>query len=95
VALLAPVVNYWWSSFPSKLMIEAYKLQPRQDQWAIGVAHYAPWLVYWWNTQTWFPFSSVIAGKPNFSPSDLELLAKRRAEGGPTPIPTRKVKQIT
>nr|GEW05370.1 alpha/beta hydrolases superfamily protein [Tanacetum cinerariifolium] len=30
----------------------------------------------------WLPCFSVIAGKPNyFSPSDWELLAKRRAEG--------------
>nr|GEU37703.1 alpha/beta hydrolases superfamily protein [Tanacetum cinerariifolium] len=89
VAFLAPVVNYWWSSFPTNLM-EAYKLQPLQDQWGIGVAHYAPWLVYWWNTQKWFPCSSIIAGKPNFSSSDWELLAKHLAEGGPIPIPTRK-----
>ncbi|GJV89112.1 hypothetical protein Tco_1533050 [Tanacetum coccineum] len=36
VALLASVVNYWWSSFPSNIMIEAYKLQPRQDQWEVN-----------------------------------------------------------
>lgn len=91
VVLIAPVVNYWWSSFPKNLTMEAYKLQSRQDQWAIGVAHYAPWLVYWWNTQKWFPGSSVIAGKPNFSASDWELVARRRSEGSPTPLPTRRV----
>ncbi|XP_071732944.1 uncharacterized protein [Rutidosis leptorrhynchoides] len=31
---------------------------------------------------------SVIAGKPNFSPSDWNLIAKHRAEG--SPIPMRK-----
>nr|GEY41513.1 hypothetical protein [Tanacetum cinerariifolium] len=41
VALVAPVVNYWWSSFPSNLSIAAYKLQPLQDQWEVGVSHYA------------------------------------------------------
>ncbi|MFS7960121.1 putative alpha/beta hydrolase-1 [Helianthus anomalus] len=90
VALIAPVVNYWWSSFPRNLTTEAYKLQPRQDQWAVGVSHYVPWLVYWWNTQKWFPGSSVIAGKPNFSASDWEILAKRHGEGSPTPRPVVK-----
>ncbi|KVI05062.1 hypothetical protein Ccrd_016584, partial [Cynara cardunculus var. scolymus] len=81
VALIAPVVNYWWSSFPANLTMAAYKLQPRQDQWAVGVSHYMPWLVYWWNTQNWFPGSSVIAGTPNFSASDWELIAKHRDQG--------------
>ncbi|KAL7586714.1 hypothetical protein Lser_V15G36496 [Lactuca serriola] len=90
VALIAPVVNYWWSSFPANLSLEAYKLQPRQDQFAVGVSHYAPWLVYWWNTQRWFPGSSVIAGKPNFSASDWDLISKLRGDGSPKPIPTQK-----
>ncbi|KAD2804731.1 hypothetical protein R6Q59_029893 [Mikania micrantha] len=85
VTLIAPVVNYWWSSFPKNLTMAAYKLQPLQDQWAVGVSHYVPWLVYWWNTQKWFPGSSVIAGKPNFSASDWKLLAKRNDRGSPTP----------
>ncbi|XP_071732990.1 uncharacterized protein [Rutidosis leptorrhynchoides] len=90
VALIAPVVNYWWSSFPTNVSFEAYKLQPLQDQWAVGVSHYVPWLVYWWNTQKWFPCSSVIAGKPNFSASDWDLVAKFRAEGSPAAATAQK-----
>ncbi|CAI0549933.1 unnamed protein product [Linum tenue] len=60
-ALVAPVINYWWPSFPAKLANEAYKLQLPQDQWALRIAHYAPWLTYWWNTQKLFPSSAVIA----------------------------------
>nr|KJB62161.1 hypothetical protein B456_009G403700 [Gossypium raimondii] len=60
-ALLAPVVNYWWPGFPTNLVTEAYQQQLPQDQWAVRVSHYAPWLTYWWNTQKWFPSSSVVA----------------------------------
>ncbi|KAK4431128.1 hypothetical protein Salat_0874900 [Sesamum alatum] len=74
--LIAPVVNYWWPSFPSNLSTEAYYQQFPQDQWALRVAHHAPWLVYWWNTQKWFPPSSVVAGKPNFTAPDLNILSK-------------------
>ncbi|KAL0322145.1 UNVERIFIED_CONTAM: hypothetical protein Scaly_2510900 [Sesamum calycinum] len=74
--LIAPVVNYWWPSFPSNLSAEAYLLQFRQDQWALRVAHHAPWLVYWWNTQKWFPPSSAVAGKPKFTAPDLKVLSK-------------------
>ncbi|KAL2227674.1 uncharacterized protein LOC105161049 [Sesamum indicum] len=74
--LIAPVVNYWWPSFPSNLSAEAYRQQFPQDQWALRVAHHAPWLVYWWNTQKWFPPSSVIAGKPRFTAPDLKVLSK-------------------
>lgn len=73
--LIAPVINYWWPSFPANLSRDAYYLQPVQDQWALRVSHYLPWLVYWWNTQKLFPASGVIANKPDmFSPQDLEIV---------------------
>jgi hypothetical protein len=76
--LLAPVINYWWPGFPANLSAEAYRLQFRQDQWTLRVAHYTPWLTYWWNTQKWFPASSIAAQSPDIlSPQDKELLRKR------------------
>ncbi|KAI3458856.1 hypothetical protein Pfo_015519 [Paulownia fortunei] len=74
--LIAPVVNYWWPGFPSNLSTEAYYQQFPQDQWALRVAHDAPWLVYWWNTQKWFPSSSVVTVKPNFTAPDLKVFPK-------------------
>ncbi|XP_051143737.1 uncharacterized protein LOC127260103 [Andrographis paniculata] len=74
-ALIAPVVNYWWLSFPPDLWSQAYHLQLPQDQWALRVAHHAPWLVYWWNTQKWFPCSSVVGGRPNFTAPDLKIIS--------------------
>ncbi|KAG5237866.1 hypothetical protein IMY05_010G0190300 [Salix suchowensis] len=74
--LIAPVVNYWWPGFPANLSTEAYYLQLPQDQWTLRVAHHAPWLTYWWNSQKWFPASAVAAGKPEvFSRQDLEILS--------------------
>lgn len=75
--LLAPVVNYWWPGFPANLSKEAYYQQLPQDQWAVRVAHYIPWLTYWWNTQKWFPPSAVIAYRMDiFSRQDVEVLYK-------------------
>ncbi|PKI35129.1 uncharacterized protein LOC116196734 [Punica granatum] len=76
-ALLAPVVNYWWAGFPDDSAME-YHRQPKQDQWAVRVAHYFPWLTYWWNTQRWFPSSSVTArnNPAIFSHQDIELIRK-------------------
>ncbi|KAK7859005.1 hypothetical protein CFP56_009562 [Quercus suber] len=75
--LLAPVVNYWWPGFPGNLSGEVYNQQLWQDQWAVRVAHYTPWLTYWWNTQKWFPSSSVAAHSTDIlSPQDKELMAK-------------------
>ncbi|CAI0442381.1 unnamed protein product, partial [Linum tenue] len=74
--MIAPVVNYWWPGFPSNLSTEAYYFQLPQDQWTLRVAHYAPWLTYWWNTQNWFPASAVAAGRAEvFSSQDLEIIA--------------------
>ncbi|XP_031474132.1 uncharacterized protein LOC116246405 [Nymphaea colorata] len=78
-ALIAPVVNYWWPSFPTNLSREAYNKQLLQDQWALRVAHYAPWLTYWWMTQKWFPSSSVASKDPRvFTSPDMELIHKLR-----------------
>ncbi|KAK4348374.1 hypothetical protein RND71_031129 [Anisodus tanguticus] len=57
--LLTPVTNYWWGSFATNLTKETYYEQLVQDQWTLRISHYLPWLTYWWNTQTWFPASSV------------------------------------
>ncbi|XP_047972180.1 uncharacterized protein LOC125214961 isoform X1 [Salvia hispanica] len=77
VALVAPVVNYWWKGIPSNLTAEAYKQLLPQDQWGLRVAHYAPWLNYWWNTQKLFPGVSLISLSPKiFSRQDAELMPR-------------------
>ena len=73
--LIAPVVNYWWPGIPSNLSSEAYYQQFPQDQWSLRVAHYIPWLTYWWNTEKWFPYITLIAQSPGIlSRQDTELL---------------------
>lgn len=73
-ALLTPVVNYWWPGFPSNLSTKSYYDQLLPDQWTLRVAHYLPWLTYWWNTQKYFPSSSVAAHSPDiFLTQDREL----------------------
>ncbi|KAK9289678.1 hypothetical protein L1049_007836 [Liquidambar formosana] len=80
--LIAPVVNYWWPGFPANLSKEAYYQQFRQDQWSLRVAHYTPWLTYWWHTQKLFPASSVIA-------HSLDILSQQDRELIPQ-VPSRK-----
>lgn len=80
--LLAPVVNYWWPGFPANLSKEAYYQQLPSDQWAVRIAHYIPWLTYWWNTQKWFPCSAVIDRNPAiFSRQDKQLYSSRPPGG--------------
>ena len=89
--LLAPVINYWWPSFPNNLSKDAYRKQPLADQWTLRVAHYVPWLTYWWNTQKLFPASSVIAMKPDIlSPPDLKIMMS----GISVPNPERQTYQV-
>lgn len=76
--LLAPVINYWWPSFPADLSRAAYNRQPLEDQWTLRVAHFMPWLTYWWNSQKLFPASSVIARNPEiYSAQDLEIVKNK------------------
>ncbi|EXB88719.1 hypothetical protein L484_015409 [Morus notabilis] len=79
--LLAPVVNYWWTGFPSNLSNEAYNQQFWNDQWFLRVAHHAPGLTYWWNTQKWFPYSSVVAQSHDvLSRQDKEIIKSPRRQ---------------
>ncbi|KAI7748782.1 hypothetical protein M8C21_033586, partial [Ambrosia artemisiifolia] len=76
-ALIAPVVNNWWPSFPSNISNEVYSEMLKQDQWCLRVVHYLPWLTHWWITQKWFPTSSVTSRSlAMFSPPDMKLLSK-------------------
>lgn len=77
VAILGPVANYWWSGLPANVSRDAWNVQAPQDKWAVRVAHHAPWLTYWWNTQKMFPGSSVIAFNPAiFSREDMAVAPK-------------------
>nr|XP_043613434.1 uncharacterized protein LOC122585367 [Erigeron canadensis] len=89
--LIAPGINYWWPNLPSNLTNEAYSRQLKQDQWSLRVAHYVPWLTYWWNTQNWFPFFSIIdGGIACLSRPDLEVLSKLFAVMGPNKLQVMK-----
>ncbi|PWA67572.1 alpha/Beta hydrolase fold protein [Artemisia annua] len=75
--LIAPGINFWWPNLPSNLTNEAFSRQVNQDQWAYRVAHYVPWLSYWWNSQKWFPSFSIIDGSTAIlCPSDMQALLK-------------------
>ncbi|GAB2274617.1 hypothetical protein Dimus_009386 [Dionaea muscipula] len=57
--------------------LTALRRLPARDQWAFSVAHYAPWLFYWWMTQKWFPSISPLSGNLSiFSKQDREILVK-------------------
>ncbi|KAJ4970747.1 hypothetical protein NE237_003846 [Protea cynaroides] len=76
-ALLAPGVNYWWPGFPTNLTKEAFKQPLPQDQWTTRIAHYTPWLTYWWNTQRWFPSSTIVTQSTGIlSQQDKEWMHK-------------------
>ncbi|PHT25017.1 hypothetical protein CQW23_35158 [Capsicum baccatum] len=72
-ALLAPVINFWWPGFPANLTKQAFDEQLLRDRWAYRVIHYVPWLVYWWNTQHWFPGFSVVTDEFKLSQQDLQI----------------------
>ncbi|KAI3512198.1 hypothetical protein L1887_19461 [Cichorium endivia] len=82
VTFIAPAINYWWPRLPANLSNEAYSKQFLQDQWCLRVAHYLPWLTYWWNTQRFFPSSSVISHSPAIlSRQDIQLVPRFLAGG--------------
>lgn len=87
VTLVVPVINFWWPSFPPELADEAYKKQLKRDQWKLRIAHYAPGLLYWWLTQKWFPYSSILQRHPIlFNKRDLETIQKMSQVPNPNEV---------
>ncbi|KAK9726998.1 hypothetical protein RND81_05G251100 [Saponaria officinalis] len=43
-ALVVPVINYWWPSFPPEMVTKAFKMLPKRDQIKLWIAHHAPTL---------------------------------------------------
>ncbi|CAH8386027.1 unnamed protein product [Eruca vesicaria subsp. sativa] len=75
--LVVPFVSYWWTKVPQDILSKAFKLLPEDIRWTFRVAHYVPWLLYWWLTQKWFPSSSIISGNSAlFSDTDLVIIKK-------------------
>lgn len=52
---------------------EGFRKLPLSYQRSFQIAHYIPWLLYWWMTQTWFPSLSTDEGSM-FGDKDLEIL---------------------
>ena len=77
--LIAPFINFWWPGLPANLSSEVYNKQLQRDRWALHVTHHAPWLTYWWNTQKFFPFMSVIDHNPEVLSRQDKLLVAQHA----------------
>ncbi|XP_020260343.1 uncharacterized protein LOC109836754 isoform X2 [Asparagus officinalis] len=79
-ALVVPVINYWWPSFPANLSKRVYRNLLVQDQITFWIAHNAPSLLCGWMTQKWIPKLSVVEGHPHiFSGDDKEIRQKMAA----------------
>ncbi|KAK6235181.1 hypothetical protein SCA6_010518 [Theobroma cacao] len=80
VAMVVPVINYRWASFPDSLTREDYRRAlVRLLYW---IAKYAPTLLHWWVTHKWFPSPSIMEKEPVFfNKRDIEALKK--TEGFP------------
>ncbi|CDY68104.1 hypothetical protein Bca4012_001121 [Brassica carinata] len=73
------------------MLSEALKLLPETDQWTFRVAHYVPWLLYWWLTQKLFTSSSVISGSKALR-SNKDLVIIKKKQENPNPL-MRKARQ--
>ncbi|OMO89176.1 hypothetical protein COLO4_19891 [Corchorus olitorius] len=62
VAMVVPVINYQWPSFPNSLIREDYRRTI--VKLAYWIAKYTPGLLHWWVTQKWFPSPSSMEDKP-------------------------------
>ncbi|QCD88047.1 Alpha/Beta hydrolase fold [Vigna unguiculata] len=73
VAMIAPVINYQWPSFPESLIKKDYRR--KLIKCAMLLAKYFPRLLLWWVTHKWLPSNSVIEKNPAFfNKRDIDIL---------------------
>ena len=73
--LVVPVANFWWPSFPPELTKQVFRNQLKRDKVKLTIAHHFPALIYWWMTQKWFPYSSIMERHPIlFNKRDVETI---------------------
>ncbi|KAL5206144.1 hypothetical protein ABZP36_034353 [Zizania latifolia] len=76
-ALVVPIINYWWPSFPAELSMQAFKRLIVPEQRTLWIAHNMPSLLYLWMTQKWLPSSVAAMRHPEiFSKHDMKVLQK-------------------
>jgi pimeloyl-ACP methyl ester carboxylesterase len=75
IAMFAPVINFWWTGFPPQKARAAFAKQVIGDRLALRVAHYAPWLVHWYMTQTIFPTSTTVRLEKDAEKEERERLS--------------------
>ncbi|KAG6592364.1 hypothetical protein SDJN03_14710, partial [Cucurbita argyrosperma subsp. sororia] len=75
-SMVVPTVNFWWPSLPSALSQQSFNKLPQSYKRTLWIAHYTPWLFYWWMTQKWFP---KLGREGVFSDSD-EIILNRLLE---------------
>lgn len=73
VALVVPVVNYWWPSLPEELTKNDYR--KKVVQWSVRASRFVPGLLHWCLTRLWFPSSSSLERSSFFfSRRDMDAL---------------------
>ncbi|XP_072999574.1 uncharacterized protein [Typha latifolia] len=93
-ALVVPVVNYWWPSFPANLSGHVFGNLLAGDRRTFWIAHHLPSLLYAWMTQKWFQTSQAAAGHPDIFPEqDKEVIRKREALHPSTGLPNKARQQ--
>lgn len=68
---MVPTVNYWWPSAPSALSTQSFRKLTKSYQRTYWIAHFTPWLFYWWAKQKWYP---NLVREGLLTDSDLEIL---------------------
>lgn len=81
---MVPFVNYWWTKVPQDILSKALGLMPKEDQWTFRVAHYVPWLLYWWLNQKLFPSKSMVSQNIALC-SDKDLVIAKKKSENPSP----------
>jgi hypothetical protein len=89
VALVVPMVNYWWP-LPANVSRSAFEKLDVRDRRAFWIVHHMPSLFYAWITQKWFRMSPIVRGERDaWTEKDWEIITengRKFLESGLDPV---------
>ncbi|XP_078441160.1 uncharacterized protein LOC144711111 [Wolffia australiana] len=84
VALVFPILNYWWPSLPREIRDAAFREMDPADRRMFKIARRAPWLLHAYVNQKLVTPSKIISMHPDvLCPQDQEILQSLPAEEEP------------
>ncbi|KAG9135948.1 hypothetical protein Leryth_024552 [Lithospermum erythrorhizon] len=80
ITFISPGISFWWPGLPQDFVEGIFYEQREWTQWNFRIAHYFPYLMYWWNTQDTQSLLTQISQTTKLEKQKLDILRDSDAD---------------